>query len=145
MSKIQTVCRLTVSEEGSTSCETIEKCIGYVNDSSVEEIHSIETLEDFEIYTEGIDDDIESVTDNEDHKDIAEEIIDLSPVCLENQKYYKSINSSWIPQCDCQGHYHAVQCKVEPELQLLTCWCSSQYGAQMSRPTIVDCANDSTL
>ncbi len=125
-------------------CETIEKCIGYANESSTgNDFFNITVLEDSyednDYQFEEIDG-IPSIPDSEDNN--IQQTIDLSSDCIENREYHKSINSSWIPQCDCKGYYRLVQCKIELELpKPLTCWCSSQFGAQISQSlSTVDCS-----
>lgn len=146
-------------EENSTICETIEKCIPYVNDSSTTELFNIQDFEDYEDYEDyDEDDDIIIELDSEEEEypeeeyqeedvseeteDVLNEETDLSPGCLSHQKHRKSINSTWIPQCDCKGYYRSVQCAVESSQKSLTCWCSTAYGSRMSSSIVVDCTND---
>ncbi len=129
-------------EENSTACERIEKCIAHVKDI---EIQALEELYD-DTLTDYYDDLADNISSTEDdiHEDIAKETtLNLAPICRQNREFYKSINSSWIPQCDCEGQYQPIQCMIEQDIKFMTCWCSSKYGAQMSEPSIVDCGNES--
>lgn len=74
---------------------------------------------------------------------IAESLETNKPVC--HQKH--ALKSAWVPQCDCEGFYQPIQCmEIEPGTEMMTCWCSSAYGAEMyqSRRTF-NCTGESTV